>query len=224
MVGMQNQRDVERALGSVRRRRAVEHKQEICRVRQVSVRFYDFFPLPDPVIGRHDHRDLRGQTDGLMNVGVVIASLKLRIVERERGHSRTQYIHGERVFRGNPQQVQDRSVQLALFRQPLPNFFQLVALGQTSKPQQVAGLFKIRVVGQVVNIDPAIRQYALLAVDVANAGSGGNDAFKALRARSWWLGWTCFLATARMFSLLAPRQTTSPQPLVIRQNPSLSNR
>jgi hypothetical protein len=45
------------------------------------------------------------------------------------------------------------------------------------EPQQEAGFLKVRVVGQFVNIDAAIGQHTGFAVDVADAGVGGNYPF-----------------------------------------------
>ena len=47
-------------------------------------------------------------------------------------------------------------------------------------PEQVAGFFKCGVVGEFVNINTAVGQNALLAVDVADTGGGGNYAFESL--------------------------------------------
>src|SRR5580700_4534780 len=52
------------------------------------------------------------------------------------------------------------------------------------KPKQVAGFFKRGVLGQIVNVDAAIGKNTLVAIDVANAGICGNNAFQAFRGRS----------------------------------------
>ena len=77
------------------------------------------------------------------------------------------------------QQVEDGCIQLAFLSQPLAKFAQFVALRQSSEPEQVARFLKIRVVGEVVDIDAAIGQDALFTIDVANAGNGSYDAFKS---------------------------------------------
>ncbi len=115
-----------------------------------------------------------------MQVGVVVVLLVLRIVKRKRRNRRAQHVHGLGLLRERAQQVDDGRVQLALFRQPLAKFLQLVGRGQLAIPQQVAGFFKIGVVGKFVNVDAAVGQDALISVDVANAGGGGDYSFQAL--------------------------------------------
>src|SRR5207302_4961525 len=115
----------------------------------------------------------------LVNVGIVVILLKFGIVERQRRNRRSQNIHRKSMLGGHAQQVEDGCIQLAFLSQPLAKFAQLVALRQSSEPQQVAGFLKIGVVGEVVDIDAAIGQDALFTIDVANAGNGSYDAFKS---------------------------------------------
>src|SRR6516162_877923 len=76
------------------------------------------------------------------------------------------------------QQVQDRGVELAFFRQPFAQFTQLMALGQASKPEEVAGLLEVGMVGEIVDIDAAVGEYTLFAIDIADARRGGNHALQ----------------------------------------------
>src|SRR5271156_1980101 len=48
------------------------------------------------------------------------------------------------------------------------------------EPEQVADFFEGRVLGQIVDVIPAIGEHSRVAVDVANAGCGGNNAFQSL--------------------------------------------
>src|SRR5580658_4701311 len=73
---------------------------------------------------------------------------------------------------------------MALFCQTLLQISQFAAVWQTSKPKQITGFFKRGVIGQFVNVDPAIGKNAAFAVDIANAGISGNDTFQAFRGRS----------------------------------------
>src|SRR5205823_9765406 len=43
----------------------------------------------------------------------------------------------------------------------------------------IAGFFKIGVVSEFVNVDAAISQDALVSIDVADAGDGGDNSFQA---------------------------------------------
>ena len=127
------------------------------------------------------------------------------------------------MFGSNAQQVEDGRVKLAFFREAFPDLFQLIALGQAAEPEQEAGFFEIGVVGEVVNIDAAIRQNALFAVDVTDAGGGGNERPQGPWARASWLRWTYSLASAADDFCCRPTGDwhESPQRLVIRQNAGL---
>ena len=119
VVGMQDQRDVQRPLGSLRRRLAVQHQQEIRR------RATGCGPAPLRLFpcgcGHRPPRSSRSARSG----GWPCARWRrdrcsvFRIVERQRGNRRAQHVHGQRVFRALPQQVKDRRIEFALFRQPL---------------------------------------------------------------------------------------------------------
>ncbi len=85
------------------------------------------------------------------------------------------------MLRNQLQTVDDRTVELALFRHALAQLLQLIAAGQTAKPQQVAGLLKSGVVGQFVNVDATVGQNAPLPIDVANAGGGSDHSLQPLR-------------------------------------------
>src|ERR1700685_3955826 len=53
-----------------------------------------------------------------------------------------------------------------------------------AKPKQEAGFFKGGMVGEFVNVDAAIGKDAAVAIDITNAGGGGNNAFQAFTGRS----------------------------------------
>ncbi len=60
------------------------------------------------------------------------------------------------------------------------NSFSSLAEGSLPIPQQVAGFFEIGVVSEFVNVDAAVGQDALIPVDVADAGGGGDNSFQTL--------------------------------------------
>ena len=76
---------------------------------------------------------------------------------------------GKRVLGALAQQLDDRCIQLALFRQSICSSRSSVRVGKLAEPQQVAGFFEVRVVGEFVDVDAAIGENAPIAVDVANA-------------------------------------------------------
>ena len=57
--------------------------------------------------------------------------------------------------------------------------FSSFRVGQLAVPQQVAGFFEGGMVGEFVNVDAAVGQDALISVDVADAGGGGDNSFQA---------------------------------------------
>src|SRR6202030_2350944 len=46
-------------------------------------------------------------------------------------------------------------------------------------PEQVADFLKGRVVGQIVDVIPAIGEHSLVTVDLANAGGGSDNPFQS---------------------------------------------
>src|SRR5262249_10330159 len=81
-------------------------------------------------------------------------------------------------------QRDDGRIELALFGQAFMQFAKLLASGQLAEPQQVAGLLEVRVVGELVDVDAAIREHTAIAVDEADSGVGGNNALKTLGSMS----------------------------------------
>src|ERR1700688_461761 len=71
---------------------------------------------------------------------------------------------------------------MALLGQALLQILQLALIRQAAKPKQVAGLFKIRMIGQFMNIDAAIGKNSTVSIDIANAGVGGDNSFHAFGA------------------------------------------
>src|ERR1700688_2618358 len=82
------------------------------------------------------------------------------------------------------QQRNNGGIQFALLGQALVQLAQFGAGRQLSEPEQVAGLLKIRVVRQFMDVDAAIGEYPAISVDVANLGIGGNDSLKSLGGMS----------------------------------------
>ena len=137
-------------------------------------------PFSQAVVGRHDHGNLRGQAEGFVQVGVVIVLVVLRIIKSQGRDGGAQYVHGRSVPGSGPHQVDDGRIQLALCRQLLAERIQFGLRRQLAIPQQVAGLFKVGVVGKFVNVDAAVGEDALISVDVADAGICSDYSFQAL--------------------------------------------
>ena len=68
MIRMQNQCDVERPFRRSGRMLSVQHQQEIRRMRKRPLGLNNLLSLANTVVGRHDHRDLRSQANGLIHI------------------------------------------------------------------------------------------------------------------------------------------------------------
>jgi hypothetical protein len=69
MLGMQHQVGIEQAGGILRRLLALDHPQEVGRVRQLRVGRHRGLAAPEAMVRRHDHGNLRRQPDALAHRG-----------------------------------------------------------------------------------------------------------------------------------------------------------
>ena len=120
---MQNQRNVERALGCLRGFFAVQHQQKIRGVRKRLVGFYDCLPFSNTIVAGDDHGNLRGQPNRFANVGLMIVAALIGVVEGKCGNGRTQHVHGYDLLGRGPQHSNDRGVKLAFLGEARANFF-----------------------------------------------------------------------------------------------------
>ena len=81
---MQDQRDIERALGGRRRLVPFNCQRKLAAWESEAVGFDDRLAFANAVVGGDDHGDLRSQADRFANVGVVIVVLFVRVVESQR--------------------------------------------------------------------------------------------------------------------------------------------
>ena len=181
VIGMEDKSDIERTFRSRRRSLAVEHQEEVGGVGKRAVGLDNVLAFADAIVGGDDHGDLRGQADCLVDVGIVIVALKLGIVKGQSGDGGAENVHRAGMTRSIAEQADDGCVELTLFGHAIAKFTQLLALGKAAEPEQVAGFLEVGVFGEVVNIDPAIGEDALLAIDVTDAGCSCDDSFESLR-------------------------------------------
>ena len=85
------------------------------------------------------------------------------------------------MFGGLTQEADDRGIELALARQTELELLEFGAGGKASEPEEVAALLEVGVGGQLMDVDAAIGEYSLVAIDVANARISCGDAFQAFR-------------------------------------------
>ena len=87
VVGVEDESDVEGAVGGVGGLLAVEHPEEIGGVGKRLVGFDDGLAFADAIEDGDDHGDLRGEAEGFADVGVVIVAAlrrRRRTTERRR--------------------------------------------------------------------------------------------------------------------------------------------
>src|SRR5579862_3372403 len=84
------------------------------------------------------------------------------------------------MARRGAKEIDNRSIQLALFCHPVVQFAQLAPVWKLPKPKQVTGFLEVRVIGEFVDIDATISQDAAVTIDITNLGIRGDDALKAL--------------------------------------------
>ncbi len=178
MVGVQNERHIQRLFGGGRGLFTVQHQQEVAGMGERRIGLHHRLAFADAVIGGHDHGDLRGQSDGLGEIAVVVDLLGVGVVKRQRGNGGAQDFHGRGRFRHRAHDIDDGGVEFAGRPQAQ---FQVVKFGpggQFAQPQQITRLFKRGMISQFVNVDAPIGKNSFFAVNVTNAGIGCDDAFK----------------------------------------------
>ena len=99
MVGVQDERHVQRFFRRIGWLFTVEQQQEIARVTKRCIRLNNALPFADAIPVRHNHGDLRGQAEGFAQVGIVLIAGFIRIVEGQRRNHRPQHLHWSCCFR-----------------------------------------------------------------------------------------------------------------------------
>src|ERR1019366_1377703 len=86
VVGVQDESDIQRSLRRSTRNLAIQLVQKVSGMRKAAVRLDDMLPFANAVVGGDDVGDLRGQANGLANIGLGVVYLLFRVVERECGN------------------------------------------------------------------------------------------------------------------------------------------
>ena len=81
MIRMQDEGDIQGALGSCGRLGSVQHQQKVCRVGERSVRLDHILPFADAIVRSHNHGNLRSQADGFVHIGFTVVVFFFGIVE-----------------------------------------------------------------------------------------------------------------------------------------------
>jgi len=180
MVGMQHQRDVERLGGRLGWLFAVEHPEEVRRVRERGVRLHDLLALANAVEERDDHGDLRGEAEALADVGGVQHGLLVGIVDGEQRDCRAEDLHRARGLGQAGEEFNHIVGELPRGRQLVREIIELRSRGQASIPKQKSRLFEGRLLRELVDVDATIGQNPFASVDETDRGIIGNDVLQTL--------------------------------------------
>ena len=178
VLGVQDHVDVHQARGIGAWRDAFQHVEKVRSVPQARIRRHRFAAMADVLVGRHDHRHLRGQPDALAQrrFGRVVGDLGIE--GGERGNRGAQDIHRVRRF-CQPDQLEN------FVRKPAggPELFgeglELAARRQLAAQQQMARFLEGRAFSEVVDGVAAVAQFAGAPVDEAHARAVEVDALQA---------------------------------------------
>ena len=182
VVGVQDQRDIECLCGRAGGLNAVEHAKG------------SWLHGESDAVGRRpaarslrmrskigdDHGDLRGETEALAQVGGVIGKLFVGVVDGEERDGGAEDLHGGGLGGERTEELVDAPVEGAGLGQLGREGFELFGVGEAAVPEEVGGFFEAALRGEFVDVDAAIGEDAGVAVDVADGGGGGDNAFKAL--------------------------------------------
>ncbi len=113
VVGVQDEGDVESFFSRGGGLFAVQHPEEVGRVREGLIRRDHRLALANAVEEGDEHGDLRGEPVALAHIGLVGGVLFIRVVDAEQGDGGAQDLHRRGVLRDALQEVDDRSRHLA---------------------------------------------------------------------------------------------------------------
>ena len=121
MVGVQDERDIQRLFGGAAGLFAIQHQQKIGGVRERKIGLHDRLAFADAVVSSHDHGNLRGQPQRFADVGLVLVRFFIGIVERKRRDRGAQRLHGQRMLGKLPQHGDDGRIKFAFIGQAAPH-------------------------------------------------------------------------------------------------------
>ena len=140
---MQDQGDVQRAFGGLGRPVAGQHVKEVTSVGEIAIRLDQRQAFANAIVVSHDHRYLGCQPNRLTNVAPVVVALLFGVKPCKRGHNSAQHVHGKGVARCLPQQADNASVEFAFTPKADGEILQFLAVGHSSKPEQVADFIEV---------------------------------------------------------------------------------
>ena len=177
MLGVQDQRSVERSPVQFARRGVVKQVQEVARDAVVVRGGLDTLPIGVKPVPVQQH----GREGGEQPVGGValLREVRLRFQVAEHRAARAQHVHGMGVGGDGLQCLLEYARQRAQRLEPLPVGGQLIGVGEAIVMQQVGDLLERGVFGQIVDVVTTVGEARALLAHRADIGSPGNDARQA---------------------------------------------
>ena len=178
MVGMEDERHVERFGLQLARAFPGEHVEEVRGVVQRRVGIDDAAAAGDAPGSRHNRPHLGCHRHARPVPPLGRHVVRARIEVRQRRDERAKGIHGIRG-RQRAHQTQHAFRQAARRGELRLHLSQFRSARQSSMPQQAADFLERRMLGEIVNVVPSIREHAPLAVEIADRGRRDDDVFEA---------------------------------------------
>ncbi len=184
MLGVQEEVEVHGLDGLGRRLFAFEHVEEVGGVTEVVTRGYGVVAVADAVMRGDDAGELRDEALRLADVGVAGVVLDVGVEGSDCGGGGAQDVHGVSVL-DEPDYIEDLRGESAVLDEPRVEVGELLFGGKVAVEEEVADLFEIGVLSQVMNVVTAIEQYACFAIDKARLCGIEYDVLQASRQRSF---------------------------------------
>ncbi len=106
------------------------------------------------------------------------------VVDAEEGDGGAEDLHRRGVGWDAAEEVDDLWIELAGCGEMGGEVGEFGGVGELAEPEEVGGLLEGGALGEFVDVDAAIGENAGVAVDPADGGAGGDDAFQAFRCDS----------------------------------------
>jgi hypothetical protein len=144
----------------------------------------DGLAFADAVEDGDDHGNLRSKAVGLADVGVVRAVGFVGVVDTEQGDGGAKDLHRCGVCRYAAQEIDDLGIEFARCGEVGGELCEFGGVGELTEPEEIGTFLEGGTLREFVDVDAAIREDAGVAVDPADGGAGGDDAFQAFRCDS----------------------------------------
>jgi hypothetical protein len=178
VVGVEHERDVERARRQRVRALAFQHVEKVRGVPERRVRLDVAASGLQAAVGSDNAAHLGRQADRLPVLRLGRAVVDLGVVLAQRRRQGPQHVHpvGCRQLLHQPEDGLGHGARGRELRLQIPK---LGAVRQAAMPQQVADLFERRPAREVVNVIAVVRKNAAIPIQVTDGGGRGDYVFQA---------------------------------------------